>query len=482
MARFLELRKKVKRILVLVPKILCRQWEREIQRVGGRVYTISKGTEAEGVLKKDGYIVVSVDLAKMPQHKGKFLEGKWDLIIADEVHNITINSQRYELLRDLVKTSPDMNIIFLSATPHRGDVKDYLARIALLDTTLKPDLAFLDNTNFYKATKGVIVLRRTKEIVNTLEERSVFKECSFNAVVVSLTEEEKDFLEELDRVLRELIADAAENSPQALIAAIIRKRAASCYEAAVKTITKIVSCVRKEDKDVSEEIDQAIQSLFGVGYDEVELEESDEIDEAVDGIIAKVSALLSGAQVTRLEALLEKAKRLKEDSKLEAVSRIIDHHLKKGEKVILFTEFKDTLEYIKRKLPALLKNAEFMFLYGGLSSEEVNERIKRFRESANVLISTDVASEGLNLQEASVLINYEAPWTPIKLEQRVGRIWRLKQTRKTTVYTVFLAAEAEQYVLESLYKRIMNIAEALEWHRILVCRIFSPVISAEYGR
>ena len=463
-ARFLELRKEAKRILVLVPKILCRQWEREIQRVGGRVYTISKGTEVENVLKKDGYIVVSVDLAKMAQHRAKFLEGRWDLIIADEVHNITINSQRYEFLRDLVKANPDVNIVFLSATPHRGDVKDYLARISLLDTTLRQDsnsLDKLDKPSFYRETKGIIVLRRTKEIVNALEERPVFKECSFNAVVVSLTEEEKAFLEELDRVLRELIMDAAENSPQALIAAIIRKRAASCYEAAVKTITRIISCVKKENKDVSEKIDQAIQNLFGVGYDDLELEESEEIDEAVDGVISKVSPLLSKAQIAQLESLLKKAANLKADSKLEAISRIISYHLKNGEKVILFTEFKDTLEYLKRKLPALLENAEFVFLYGGLLPEEVNERIKHFREKANVLVSTDIASEGLNLQEASVLINYEAPWTPIKLEQRVGRIWRLKQTRKTTAYTVFLAAEAEQYVLESLYKRIMNISEAL---------------------
>ena len=471
-ARYLQLRGEAKRILVLVPKILREQWKQEIRRVGGFPTVIENGREVESKLRNTyGYTVVSIDLAKRSPHRERFLDIKWDLIIVDEVHNVTLGTQRYEFLKALVeKGGRDLNLIFLSATPHRGNPKDYLARIALLDPTLTDQYQKLDKPGFYSKTRDTLVMRRTKKVVNELEGREVFKRCYFGAVVVEISDTERAFFDKLDKALFEMIKGARENSPEALLAVLVRKRASSSYEAAVKTISKIAESANSEGSGKAEKVSKYIKSLFGLGYDEIELEDFNELDDAVEKIIEEYSPLLDRKQVESLRELLELAKQIKErDSKLQMVAEIAAYHIKQGEKVIIFTEFKDTLEYIKRKLPKILadeygvrlEGREISFLYGGMSSREVEEQMARFEKYGKLLISTDVASEGLNLQIASVVINYEAPWSPIKLEQRVGRIWRLSQPRETTAYTLFLAAETDLYVLENLYRKIMNITEAI---------------------
>lgn len=471
-ARYLQLRGEAKRILVLVPKILREQWKQEIRRVGGFPTVIESGREVESKLRNTyGYTVVSIDLAKRSPHRERFLDIKWDLIIVDEVHNVTLGTQRYEFLRALVeKGGGDLNLIFLSATPHRGNPKDYLARIALLDPTLTDQYQKLDKPGFYSKTRDTLVMRRTKKVVNELEGREVFKKCYFGAVVVEISDAERAFFDKLDKALFEVIKGARENSPEALLAVLVRKRASSSYEAAVKTISKIAESANSEGSGKAEKVSKYIKSLFGLGYDEIELEDFNELDDAVEKIIEEYSPLLDRKQVESFRGLLELAKQIKErDSKLQMVAEIAAYHIKQGEKVIIFTEFKDTLEYIKRKLPKILadeygvrlEGREISFLYGGMSSREVEEQMVRFEQHGKLLISTDIASEGLNLQIASVVINYEAPWSPIKLEQRVGRIWRLSQPRETTAYTLFLAAETDLYVLENLYQKIMNITEAI---------------------
>ncbi|MDV3104680.1 helicase-related protein [Thermococcus waiotapuensis] len=470
-ARYLQLRGEAKKILVLVPKILREQWEQEIRRVGDFPTVIENGHEVESKLRNaDGYVVVSIDLAKRYPHNEKFLNVPWDLVIVDEVHNSTLGTQRYEFLRALVGKKKDFNVVFLSATPHRGNPVDYLARIALLDPTIMDQFRNLDRPDFYKKTRDTLVLRRTKKVVNELEGREVFKKCHFGAVVVEVSGAEREFLGRLDEVLFEMTKNAGKNSPRALLAVLVKKRASSSYEAAMKTIRKIVDSVGSGGGGNAEKIDEYIKSLFGLGYDEIELEDFNDLDDVVEKIIESYSPLLDRKQVESFKELLELAKQIGEnDSKLEMVARIVSHHLGRGEKVIIFTEFKDTLEYVRRKLPRILAekynvalgNEDISVLYGGMSSGEVEEQMKKFERHGKLLVSTDVASEGLNLQVASVVINYEAPWSPIKLEQRVGRIWRLSQPRETTAYTLFLATEADLYVLENLYRKIMNITEAI---------------------
>ncbi|WP_167916062.1 SNF2-related protein [Thermococcus sp. LS2] len=488
-ARYLELMGEAKRILVLVPKILREQWREEIQRVGGEVRVIRSGKELEEKLRKrtEGYTVVSIDLAKKREHIDKILRVDWDLVIADEAHNITPNTQRYALLSELAKKK-DRHILLLSATPHRGDTKDYLSRLMILDPTLVDDYKKLDKTQeFYPRTHDTVIFRRTKDVVDELEGEKVFKTCRFVATVVDITDEERAFFDKLENALQELIKHSkrghSEYSVQALLAVLLRKRASSSYHAAVKTLSKIASRANAPEREIHKDIEKDIRKLFTWGYDEIDFDEDEyEIDDIVDSIIDRYAPYLDEAQRRALREVYDFVKRIaiKRDSKLDAVAKIVADHLKKNERVIIFTEFVDTLEYIYRNLPSYLKHYgieisrnEILCLSGrnveGCQDKKNIDKVgKEFETSGKILVSTDVASEGLNLQVASVLINYEAPWTPIKLEQRLGRIWRLGQERNTTAYTVFLANNMDMDVLESLYRKITTIREQAGEARPLV--------------
>ncbi len=235
-------------------------------------------------------------------HREEFLGVNWDLVIIDEAHNVTLGTQRFDFVRELIgKGWNRLNVLLLSATPHRGgNPKDYLARISLLDPpTLTPPLyppRLDDPPHFYGKTHGTLVLRRTKKTVNELEGREVFKKCDFNAVVVEITEAERLFFRELQNVLFEMIKNSRENSPEALLAVLLRKRAASSYGAALKTISKIAESANTERKGRAEKVSKYIQSLFGLGYDEMELEEFNEIDDAVEKIIEEYSPFLDEGQ------------------------------------------------------------------------------------------------------------------------------------------------------------------------------------------
>jgi len=467
-AKYLDLRGEIKKALIVVPKVLREQWREEVKRILEEApEIIDRGIEIERKLRRPRkYFIISIDLAK--RYTKEITSQDWDLVIVDEVHNATLGTQRYEFLKELTKNK-NLNVIFLSATPHRGNNKDYLARLRLLDPTLPEEISPTNEKKLYMRTRGTLVLRRTKKVVNELE-GEVFKKCHFGAIVVDVSDEERKFFEELNRALFELVKDQADYSPLTLLAVIIRKRASSSYEAALKTLTRIVESSHRGRKEKAKGIEEYVEKIFRMGYEELEIEEFEEIDDAIHKIIDEYRGFLDERQLEKLKRVLELGKKIgNKDSKLEVISDIIAYHIRKGEKVIIFTEFRDTLEYILGKLPGilrerhgiLLESDDIAKLHGGMKSEEIEREIKKFHERSDLLVSTDVASEGLNLHVASVVINYEAPWSPIKLEQRVGRIWRLNQRKETNAYTVFLATETDLDVLNNLYKKIMNIKEAI---------------------
>ncbi|AAL80688.1 ATP-dependent helicase [Pyrococcus furiosus DSM 3638] len=467
-AKYLDFRGEIEKALIVVPKVLREQWREEVKRILEEApEVIENGSEIEWKLKRPRkYFIISIDLAK--RYTEEILRQKWDLVIVDEVHNATLGTQRYEFLKELTKNK-DLNVIFLSATPHRGNNRDYLARLRLLDPTIPEEISPMHERKIYMKSRGTLVLRRTKKVVNELE-GEVFKKCHFGAVVVEVSREEREFFEELNRALFELIKDQADYSPLTLLAVIIRKRASSSYEAALKTLTRIVESAYISGQERARGVESYIEKIFRMGYEELEIEEFNEIDDAIHKIIDEYRGFLTEEQLERLRRVLELGKKIgSKDSKLEVISDIVAYHIRNGEKVIIFTEFRDTLEYVLERLPDILRRKhgivlekdDIAKLHGGMKSEEIEREINKFHERANLLVSTDVASEGLNLHVASVVINYEAPWSPIKLEQRVGRIWRLNQTRETKAYTIFLATETDLDVLNNLYRKIMNIKEAV---------------------
>jgi len=447
-----------KKFLLLLPKSLKRQWKSELRKFFPEIEIWELSSKNIPIICKPdidgGIYYVSIDTAKTDENSIFIKRIEWDAVIVDEAHNLGSDSQRDELVKGL-KTE---NFIFLSATPHRGNTKRYLNLLSRLDSRINPEDERFNSPEFFRKTHGSLIHRRTKKLINEIEGARIFPGCRVIAVVTEASEIEKQFGNEITDFLASVLRNREKDSPVGLLVALLRKRVSSSPRAAVITLERIIQ--PKKKGDVKETV---AEKLVGESYEDVgevlEKVGAEEVDEVYNTVFEKYKDHLSPGEILRLTEFLNIAREIeKEDSKLEALRDILNLHVGRGEKVIVFTEYKDTLDYLAERLGGEYR---LVTVYGGLSEYELESRFEEFLESADILIATDVASEGLNLQKASVVVNYEPPWTPIKLEQRIGRVWRMGQERDVTIYNLFLGTRSDIELARILYGKMLNIRDAL---------------------
>jgi len=492
----------IKKVLILVPRILIQQWLTELKR-----FNLSNITQLErDTIERyfnlgfpQGIYIASIDLIKRENHKAKVLKTIWDLVVIDEAHRIgklgKRETQRFKLVSELIG-KPNVNVIMLTATPHRGKPEDYIERLKLIDPFLKVDTRELDNQKFYNLCIGSIIFRRTKLDINEIYEKTkIFTNCKFIARVVKAREEEEIFHKELIEFLRKKLLeyyDMIGEEPKALplLIALIAKRASSSPRAAIITLDRIIKRRAEQIKllktnemtilkNLDEESDLIADAFLGYSFEdsglyEDEAEKAEEPDEILGKFAERCSVFLSDEDVEKLKKLHELAKNIikgEKDSRLESLIRVILNHLKNGEKVVVFTEFKDTAEYIFEELRNRLsqdityKMAMVTSMniippapYSSYAKKYNIEDVKKWLRNGDVilLISTDVASEGLNLQVANVVIHYEPTWSPVKIVQRIGRVWRLGQEKDVYSYSLLLTVEGDVATLEILYAKLLS--------------------------
>ena len=498
LARYLYELGEVRRVLVAVPRVLVLQWLSELERLGVRnIYRIEKYTIKDLVSLgfPEGWYLASMDLIKREEYFGYIKDVPWDMIIVDEAHRLTARlpgrrsrkrkvSLRFEAIGEgLIKDFPDRNVLLLTATPHRGFPGGYLMRLYLLDPTLYVGKT-LDTPRFYDLTHEVLIFRRAKRDINELYERKeVFKKCSIHTIIVKVSEDERRFQEALIEFLRDKLREFYEKSyvPAKhlnLLIKLVLKRATSSPIAAMITFHKMLHKREKllrgelSEEDIEEslrKLERTVKRSLGVGYEEYyedfPEEEMPSIDDVLNEYAANASCYLSNKDIRRIREFYQMASALREqDSKLRLLLCLLDHHLAQGSKVVIFTEYKDTADYIERKLTERFGRKAVVKLTGEIvrSMREFKRIRRKFEEGeAHILIATDVACEGLNLQVANVLINYDIPWTPIKLEQRLGRVYRLGQRRDVHAYILAVGARADGEVCKVLYTKLLNMSSAL---------------------
>jgi len=225
---------------------------------------------------------------------------------------------------------------------------------------------------------------------------------------------------------------------------------------------------RRATPEFTQELIDNVKSFLGAEYYDIEYPEYDP-EEVFNEFLDRTSPLLTERDRQEITELRDLAKSImvKGDSKLMALISLLEDVMKNEEsKVIIFTEYKDTLRYLIENINK--KHPEWSEMVLCLSSDETRdpklfERIRRRFErdpQARILISTDVIAEGVNLQVAHILVNYEIPWSLIKLEQRIGRVWRLGQKREVEAYTLFMNNVADFAALNSMYRKLMNLKRA----------------------
>jgi len=431
---------------------------------------------------------------------------------------------RWQNLGKLIRDNKEAVVLLLSATPHRGKANDYLSRLALIDPTLLRTTnvgaleKVFDKRGFYRTTHNTILFRRSKDDINKIYEvEDIFKPCNMIAVLIEPNNAERIFLRMLTELATEYLSRYYNYLREttswttgriqglvALLRTVLIKRGLSSPKACVTTFTKLIekrgkyieliekglSPERAEEKVLTEleDLERKLDEILSGDSDKYTSREkmdyeTIELDDIFNEVATYFDRFLSEDFREKLKVVKESAEKILKgevrDSKLETLKRLLRvvlegssenlpeefRDLSSG-KVIVFTEFKDTAKYLFKRIQ---KWAEEEFGDGSIVSLFTSdnrhkiEDIKRWlsERGRKVLITTDVAGEGLNLQYANVLVNYEIAWSPIRLEQRIGRVWRYGQDKVTYVFNLFLADALEKEVADNVFSKLYGMTLSL---------------------
>lgn len=501
----LKLREAIERVLILCPAPLTIQWQDEMQRWFGEQFIIIVSALDQQQLTnpwQNSQVISSIDYAKQDDVRERVWQQHWDLVIVDEAHKCSARTtsggygkepkvattKRYELVSRL--TSQVDHVLLLTATPHHGDEDKFAHFLRLIDPDLFPEPHRLKE----KATeirKSIFrmgrdcpwALRRLKEDLRDLNGRRLFPDRHAKTVSFRLNSDEYALYKAVTAYINEFIPQRTgqRRSSAALTRTVLQRRLASSTCAIHESLKRRL----KKQQNLLEELEalppsqraKRLAAIQGRLVD-TELEEDDLDDATRDRLIDEYTAAQEleqlRAEIAALKDLVEQARRVREqasDSKLTKLKECLAgaqfRELKDGRgKLLIFTEHRDTLTYIKGHLEKW--GYSTCEIHGGMNPRERQRAQEIFRTQAQICVATEAAGEGINLQFCHLMINYDMPWNPTRLEQRLGRIHRIGQERDVYVYN-FVATESEEgqpviegRILHRLLEKLDQMKDALE--------------------
>ena len=466
-------RRQVRRILVVCPAAVVRQWQDEMRykfnedfRIYGLDFNINQPSHWSSFDK----VIVSIDRAKTDLHKAVFQDsGEWDIIVFDEAHHLSkIESQattlRYRLAETLLRMTD--SLIFLSGTPHQGRT-DQFANLLLL---LRPDLSHRIRTMYSDpSVVAEVVLRNRKSLVTDASGEFIFKGQGTTLVEVPLSQAAAAFNIQLQQYLHEGYAasEAGGNTGRAIgfVMTTYRKLASSSIAAIERALHQRLE--RLQGLRI-----HPLHDMDHVSFEEIE----DPFEEGSDGIdnLQDVAEALSSShtgvspffadEMHQLASLCRAAGELRsEDYKLQHFFKeIVDPLYQEGKQVLIFTEYRATQEYLVSALHDRYPTSGIAQINGGMSLNEKRSNIDRFNTDTQFLVSTEAGGEGINLHErCHILVNYDLPWNPRRLVQRAGRLYRYGQTERVMVFNLMAEDSFDNQALALMMRRVLNIAQDL---------------------
>lgn len=467
----------VQRVLVVCPTGLVTQWASEMQEKFHEKFqvilpsdydTIRRLTDADDVYGQFDQVISPMDSIKpIEKHAGwteervekyneeriySIINSGWDLIIIDEAHRVAGSSgevARYKLGYLLSQASP--YLLLLSATPHNGKTEPFLRLVRLLD-----EEAFPNAKSIVKEQVAPYLIRTEKREAIDNNGNLLFKNR-----ITHLVELNWDERHTLQRELYQMISsyvsktyDKARRNRKKnmclIFLLIIMQRMVTSSTAAVRQSLERRLQVLKT---------QSTRIGFLTEEDLAELDIEDGVEEAIEAMSLDIDVEIE--ELERIIAVAKQAEFQYPDVKVEKLVDTIDEILSedRNQKIIVFTEFVATQAYLK----TLLEKHGFTvtILNGGMSIDERNEALLEFKTKSNIFISTDAGGEGLNLQFSNIIINYDLPWNPMKIEQRCGRADRIGQQRDVHIYNFIITDTVECRVREVLEEKLSVILKEM---------------------
>jgi superfamily II DNA or RNA helicase len=492
-------RSDLERCLVVAPGSLVEQWQDELGQKFNLEFDILTRDMIETSRSGNPFsdrdrLIVRLDvLARNEELQEKLLSAReWDLIICDEAHRMSATyfggevkyTRRYQVGQKLGQIC--RHLLLMSATPHNGKEEDFQLFMALLDGD-RFEGRFRDGVHY--ADTEDMMRRLTKEELLRFDGRPLFPPRRARTVKYQLSEGEAALYtavteyvrNEMNRVERFAEGDNKKRNNVGFALQILQRRLASSPAATYQSLKR-----RRErlENELAEARLSAKSRRPGINepainpdmlgnIEEYGQEEVDELEDLIStGATTAETVEQLALEVETLKGLESMALgvlRSGVDTKWTQLNRILDDELMidaagNRRKLIIFTEPKDTLHYLLEKVRARLGNPEAVdVIHGGVTREERRKVIERFMQDKDllVLIANDAAGEGVNLQRGHLMVNYDLPWNPNKIEQRFGRIHRIGQTEVCHLWNLVAADTREGEVYARLLEKLEAAREAL---------------------
>ena len=475
--RELKSRGLVSRILVVCPTGLVTQWASEMQEKFHEKFqvilpsdydTIRRLTDNDDVYGQFDQVISPMDSIKpIEKHAGwseekvekyneeriySIINSGWDLIIIDEAHRVAGSSgevARYKLGNLLAQASP--YLLLLSATPHNGKTEPFLRLIRLLDAD-----AFPNAKSIVREQVAPFLIRTEKREAIDNNGNLLFKNRITHLVTISWDERnnlQRELYEMVSSYVAKTYNKALRNRKKnmcLIFLLIIMQRMVTSSTAAIRQSLERRLNVLLEQRT-------CVGNLREEDLDELNIE--DGVEDALEAISLDME--LEIEELKQIISLAKQAQFQNQDAKVEPLLNEIDAILSEDrtQKVIIFTEFVATQTYLQELL--VNRGYTVTILNGGMSIDERNAAMQEFKASTSIFISTDACGEGLNLQFANIIINYDLPWNPMKIEQRCGRVDRIGQQRDVHIYNFIVGETVENRVREVLEEKLSVILKEM---------------------
>lgn len=467
----------VQRVLVVCPTGLVTQWASEMQEKFHEKFqvilpsdydTIRRLTDADDVYGQFDQVISPMDSIKpIEKHAGwtdervekyneeriySIINSGWDLIIIDEAHRVAGSSgevARYKLGHLLSQASP--YLLLLSATPHNGKTEPFLRLVRLLD-----EEAFPNAKSIVKEQVAPYLIRTEKREAIDNNGNLLFKNRVTHLVELNWDERhtlQHELYEMVSSYVSKTYDKARRNRKKnmcLIFLLIIMQRMVTSSTAAVRqSLERRLQVLKTQSMRIGSLTEE----------DLAELDIEDGVEEAIEAMSLDIDAEIE--ELERIIAVAKQAEFQYPDVKVEKLVDTIDEILSedRNQKIIVFTEFVATQAYLRK----LLENRGFTvtILNGGMNIEERNEALLEFKTKSNIFVSTDAGGEGLNLQFSNIIINYDLPWNPMKIEQRCGRADRIGQQRDVHIYNFIITDTVERRVREVLEEKLSVILKEM---------------------
>ena len=492
----LKIRGLVKRTLIITPANLSFQWQREMKEKFREQFEVVRSDVLRANYgmnpwQERNQIVTSISwVSRVEDARESLLRSRWDLIIVDEAHKMAAYSaDKKTLAYKLGESLSEMtdHFLLMTATPHKGDPENFCLFLALLDRDVYGDVKSLEEA--MRRNHAPFYLRRTKEALvsfpdpETGQVKKLFTKREVHTAAFDLDGEEDDFYQALtryveDQSIKAASEDSARGRALSFTMAMLQRRFASSVYAVRRSLERMRDKRRKILEDPRDFLKKQLE--IPEDLDELTEEEREAFVEEIENAAISFDPATLKEEIAQIGRLIDQARALEQrevESKLTKLKSVLSEHDVFSDptmKLLVFTEHKDTLDYLAgdgkdgRPLGKLREwGLKVTQIHGGMKigdRDASGSRIgaeREFREEAQVLVATEAAGEGINLQFCWFMVNYDIPWNPVRLEQRMGRIHRYGQEHDCLIFNFAAVNTREGRVLQKLLERLREIRNEL---------------------